>query len=71
MSDPTPVLRSIGLRKNYPSGDTTLEVLRGLDFSALSCQLRGRSRAETARHPMPMRHITVSGNQKSDGPCND
>jgi predicted ABC-type transport system involved in lysophospholipase L1 biosynthesis ATPase subunit len=27
-----PVLRAVGLRKTYPSGDRTLEVLRGVDF---------------------------------------
>ena len=27
------VLRAVGLRKNYPSGDRTLEVLQGVDFS--------------------------------------
>jgi lipoprotein-releasing system ATP-binding protein len=27
------VLRAVGLRKTYPSGDRTLEVLRGVDFS--------------------------------------
>ena len=46
MSDPIPVLRSVGLRKNYPSGDATLEVLRGLDFSVVageSVSIRGES----------------------------
>ena len=30
---PDAVLRASGLRKNYPSGDRTLEVLRGVDFA--------------------------------------
>ena len=30
---PDSVLRASGLRKTYPSGDRTLEVLRGVDFS--------------------------------------
>ena len=33
MSDPGTVLRAAVLRKNYPSGDRTLEVLRGVDFT--------------------------------------
>ena len=44
MSDP--VLRAAGLRKNYASGDTTLEVLRGLDFTVAageSVSIRGES----------------------------
>jgi len=43
---PDPVLRTAGLRKNYPSGDTTLEVLRGLDLSVApgeSVSIRGES----------------------------
>jgi lipoprotein-releasing system ATP-binding protein len=28
-----PVLRAVGLRKTYPSGDRTLEVLQGVDFT--------------------------------------
>ena len=46
MSDPLPVLRSVGLRKNYLSGETTLEVLRGLDLSIVageSVSIRGES----------------------------
>ena len=41
-----PVLKAAGLRKNYPSGDTTLEVLRGLDFTVAageSVSIRGES----------------------------
>jgi predicted ABC-type transport system involved in lysophospholipase L1 biosynthesis ATPase subunit len=41
-----PVLKAAGLRKNYPSGDTTLEVLRGLDFAVAageSVSIRGES----------------------------
>ena len=44
MSDP--VLRAAGLRKNYPSGDRTLEVLQGVDFSVNageSVSVRGES----------------------------
>ncbi len=44
MSDP--VLKAVGLRKNYPSGDTTLEVLRGVDFAVAageSVSIRGES----------------------------
>ncbi len=40
------VLRAVGVRKNYPSGDTTLEVLRGVDFSVSageSVSIRGES----------------------------
>ena len=33
MSDQPTVLRASGLRKTYPSGDRSLEVLRGVDFS--------------------------------------
>jgi predicted ABC-type transport system involved in lysophospholipase L1 biosynthesis ATPase subunit len=32
VSNGTAVLRAAGLRKTYPSGDRTLEVLRGVDF---------------------------------------
>ena len=44
MSDP--VLHARGLRKNYPSGDRTLEVLRGVDFelrAGESVSVRGES----------------------------
>ncbi len=40
------VLEARGLRKNYASGDTTLEVLRGVDFSVApgeSVSIRGES----------------------------
>lgn len=40
------VLRAADLRKSYPSGDATLEVLRGLDFSVAageSVSIRGES----------------------------
>ena len=46
MSEDTPVLRAAGLRKNYRSGDSTLEVLRGLDFTVAageSVSIRGES----------------------------
>ena len=33
MNSESTVLRAVGLRKNYPSGDRTLEVLRGVDFA--------------------------------------
>jgi predicted ABC-type transport system involved in lysophospholipase L1 biosynthesis ATPase subunit len=41
-----PVLRARGLRKNYASGDTTLEVLRGVDLAVApgeSISIRGES----------------------------
>jgi predicted ABC-type transport system involved in lysophospholipase L1 biosynthesis ATPase subunit len=44
MSDP--VLNAVGLRKNYRSGDSTLEVLRGVDLSVAageSVSIRGES----------------------------
>ncbi len=40
------VLRASGLRKNYPSGERTLEVLQGVDFTVLpgeSVGIRGES----------------------------
>ncbi len=43
---PAAVLRAVGLRKNYQSGDSTLEVLRGIDFSVAageSISIRGES----------------------------
>ena len=46
MSDVSPVLRAADLRKNYKSGDSTLEVLRGLDFTVSageSVSIRGES----------------------------
>ncbi|MBI2516656.1 MAG: ABC transporter ATP-binding protein [Opitutae bacterium] len=46
MSDPTPVLHARGLRKNYRSGDATLEVLRGVDLAVSpgeSVSIRGES----------------------------
>ena len=46
MSDVAPVLRAVGVRKTYPSGDTVLEVLRGVDFSVApgeSVSIRGES----------------------------
>ena len=46
MSNVAPVLRGVGLRKNYRSGDSTLEVLRGLDFTVSageSVSIRGES----------------------------
>jgi len=33
VSEPAPVLRASALRKTYPSGDRTLEVLRGVDLA--------------------------------------
>ena len=30
---PDAVLKAVGIRKNYPSGDRTLEVLQGVDFA--------------------------------------
>ena len=33
MSNPVTILRAAGLRKNYPSGERTLAVLQGVDFS--------------------------------------
>jgi lipoprotein-releasing system ATP-binding protein len=41
-----PVLRAAGLRKNYQSGDRTLEVLQGVDFIVMageSVSIRGES----------------------------
>jgi lipoprotein-releasing system ATP-binding protein len=41
-----PVLRSAGIRKNYPSGDRTLAVLQGVDFSVSAGEtvsIRGES----------------------------
>jgi len=41
-----PVLRAVGLRKTYPSGDRTLAVLQGVDFSVSageSVSIRGES----------------------------
>ena len=46
MSDLSPVLRATGLRKNYRSGDSTLEVLRGVDLAVAtgeSVSIRGES----------------------------
>ncbi len=46
MSDATPVLRASGLRKNYRSGDVTIEVLRGVDLTLAageSVSIRGES----------------------------
>lgn len=46
MSDIHAVLRAAGVRKTYPSGDTVLEVLRGVDFSVApgeSVSIRGES----------------------------
>jgi len=46
VSENTPVLRAASLRKNYLSGDSTLEVLRGLDFTVSageSVSIRGES----------------------------
>ncbi|MBI5423443.1 MAG: ABC transporter ATP-binding protein [Opitutae bacterium] len=46
MSDSTPVLRAAGVRKNYRSGDATLEVLRGVDLAIAageSVSIRGES----------------------------
>ncbi len=46
MSDATPVLRAVGLRKSYRSGDATLEVLRGVDLAVApgeSVSIRGES----------------------------
>jgi lipoprotein-releasing system ATP-binding protein len=48
MSDPgsSSVLRAIGVRKNYLSGDRTLEVLQGVDFAVApgeSVSVRGES----------------------------
>ena len=46
MSDPVTVLRAAGVRKNYASGDATLEVLRGVDFTLAageSVSIRGES----------------------------
>jgi predicted ABC-type transport system involved in lysophospholipase L1 biosynthesis ATPase subunit len=46
VSDATPVLRASGLRKNYRSGDATLEVLRGADLAIAageSVSIRGES----------------------------
>lgn len=46
MSEPAPVLRAAGLRKTYPSGDATLEVLRGVDVAVVrgeSVSIRGES----------------------------
>jgi len=46
VSDATPVLRAVGLRKNYRSGDAVLEVLRGVDLTVSageSVSIRGES----------------------------
>jgi len=46
VSDAAPVLRATGLRKNYRSGDSTLEVLRGVDLAVAageSVSIRGES----------------------------
>lgn len=46
MSEAQPVLRASGLRKNYRSGDVTLEVLRGVDLviaAGESVSIRGES----------------------------
>ena len=46
MSDPAPVLRAAGVRKNYPSGDRVLEVLTGVDLAVAageSVSIRGES----------------------------
>ena len=46
MSDATTVLRAAGLRKTYPSGDRTLEVLQGVDLTVSageSVSVRGES----------------------------
>ena len=46
MSNATTVLRATGLHKTYPSGDRTLEVLQGVDFSVAageSVSVRGES----------------------------
>jgi len=46
VSDAASVLRAAGLRKNYRSGDTTLEVLRGVDYAVAageSVSIRGES----------------------------
>ena len=45
-SAPSPVLQASGLRKNYRSGDSTLEVFCGLDFTVTageSVSIRGES----------------------------
>ncbi|HEY4248752.1 MAG TPA: ABC transporter ATP-binding protein [Lacunisphaera sp.] len=45
-SGSTSILQAVGLRKNYPSGDRTLEVLQGVDFSVASGEsvsIRGES----------------------------
>lgn len=46
MSDAAPVLRAVDVRKNYRSGDATLEVLRGVDVAIApgeSVSIRGES----------------------------
>lgn len=46
MSDAATVLRAAGLRKTYPSGDRTLEVLTGVDFTVSAGEtvsIRGES----------------------------
>jgi len=46
VSDPAPVLRAAGVRKNYPSGDRVLEVLTGVDLAVAageSVSIRGES----------------------------
>lgn len=46
MSDPATVLRAAGIRKTYPSGDRTLAVLQGVDFSVAAGEtvsIRGES----------------------------
>ncbi len=46
MSDAATVLRSAGIRKTYPSGDRTLAVLQGVDFSVRAGEtvsIRGES----------------------------
>ena len=45
-AEPVSILRAAGLRKNYLSGDRTLEVLQGVDFSVASGEsvsIRGES----------------------------